>query len=129
MPLPEKFEMFLKYDYAETKDLCSKFLTLVSALLVFSLTFSEKIIGYPSAQRWSKSFILVTWCLMLAAIITCGIGLTIDVLAAGQARYGSDNYVPLSQSAYRWILVAAFSFSASLITLIIAGAISVLSKK
>jgi len=29
MPLPERFDLFLKYDYAETKDLCSKFLTLV----------------------------------------------------------------------------------------------------
>jgi len=66
---------------------------------------------------------------MLTAIITCGVGLTIDVLAAGQARYANDDYVALAQTAYRWILVAAFAFSASLITLITAGAISLLSKR
>jgi hypothetical protein len=43
------FETFLKYDYAETKDLAKDFLTLVSAILVFSLTFAEKIVNF----HWS----------------------------------------------------------------------------
>ena len=46
--LPEFVDNFLKYDYGETKDLCKSFLTLVSALLVFSVTFSEKIVAFPA---------------------------------------------------------------------------------
>jgi hypothetical protein len=42
---------FLKYDYAETKDLSKSFLTLVAAILVFSLTFSEKIVDFSTSWQ------------------------------------------------------------------------------
>jgi len=37
----------MKYDYAETKDLCKEFLTLVSGVPVFSVTFAEKSLLSP----------------------------------------------------------------------------------
>jgi len=43
-------DMFMRYDYAEAKDLCKHFLTTVIAVLVFSLTFADKIVNFAAAQ-------------------------------------------------------------------------------
>src|SRR5687767_2944902 len=53
----ELAQLFLKYDYPETKDLCKQFLTLVVAVLVFSLTFSEKIADFPRASNTTKALL------------------------------------------------------------------------
>ena len=50
-------ELFLRYDYTETKDLAKAFLTLVSSILVISITFSEKVLGGQSA-RWRSRLAL-----------------------------------------------------------------------
>jgi hypothetical protein len=39
----------VKFDYAETKDLCKSFLTPISAVLVFCVALSEKIVGLAGA--------------------------------------------------------------------------------
>src|ERR1035437_3517679 len=68
MPLSEQATDFLKYAFAETKDLSKHFLTVVTAVLVFSLTFSEKIANFSGARpvvRWS---IVAAWCCMFLAI-------------------------------------------------------------
>lgn len=61
-------EMFLKYDYAETKDLLKTFITLVSATIVFSLTFSDKVIKYESATKEAKFRVICAWGLMFSAL-------------------------------------------------------------
>jgi hypothetical protein len=58
-------ELFLKYNYPETKDLCKQFLTLVVAVLVFSLTLSEKIIQFQQASFFAKLLLGVAWSSML----------------------------------------------------------------
>ena len=40
---------FLAYDYMEAKDMAKAFLTLVSAILVGTITFSEKIVNFETA--------------------------------------------------------------------------------
>jgi hypothetical protein len=50
--------LFLKYDYAEAKDLSKQFLTTVTAVLVFSLTFADKIINFSQASRVSRRFLI-----------------------------------------------------------------------
>jgi hypothetical protein len=42
---------FLKYDYPFTVDMAKSFLTLISAVLVFSITFSDKIVDFPKADK------------------------------------------------------------------------------
>jgi hypothetical protein len=44
-------EKFLKFLYPEIKDLAKHFLTLLSGILVFSVTFSEKIVPVSEATR------------------------------------------------------------------------------
>ena len=42
---------FMRYDFAEMKDVCKEFLTLVAGILVFSVTFAEKIVGLKGSGR------------------------------------------------------------------------------
>jgi len=121
---------FLQYDYAETKELCKHFLTLVVAVLVFSLTFSEKIIDFPHATKAPRISLLSAWCFLLASIIACGIGLTVMTLAAGDAVYSlSTNYLGRAQTAYLWIVAAGCSFVAGLLSLMITAIIGVFRRK
>jgi hypothetical protein len=46
---------FLDFVYPEVKDLCKHFLTLVTGILVFSVTFSEKIVIFQTAGKWARS--------------------------------------------------------------------------
>lgn len=113
---------FLKYNFAITEDLCKQFITVVSGVLVFSLTFSEKIVNFSTAKRGLRILLAVAWASMLFAIIACGLGLTYICLAGGQALYGLNNGYELTAStSYRWIIVAGFSFIVGLVCLICAA--------
>jgi hypothetical protein len=76
---------FLTYDYAEAKDLAKAFLTLVSAVLVGTITFSEKIVNFQTASLLQRLLVIGSWGFFVFAIITCGIAIVLDynsVLAA-----------------------------------------------
>jgi len=79
----EQSELFLKYNYPETRDLCKHFLTLIGSILAFSVTFSEKIIKFDKQLTivYSSSICLISaWVMLFSAIIFCGIGLTLGVI-------------------------------------------------
>lgn len=50
--------LFLKYNYAETKDLAKAFLTLASAILAFSVTFAEKVVDLQNSQPAPRILIM-----------------------------------------------------------------------
>lgn len=72
IPADSPAQLFLKYNYVETKDLAKHFLTFVSSILVFSLTFSEKIAGFPKAPLATRRLLVGAWCFMLISILGCG---------------------------------------------------------
>jgi hypothetical protein len=117
-------ELFLKYDYAETKDLSKSFLTLVAAILVFSLTFSEKIVDFPRARPAARYCLLASWCLFIASITLCGLAICYISLAGGNAVYGGS-FFELAQIAYLLLLLAGTFFTVGLILLIISAAYSI----
>ena len=95
MPLSDDAEIFMKYDFAEFKDLCKQFLTLVSGILVFSVTFAEKIVGLQSHPgRW---LLVLAWIGFIVAIVLCGIALGYFALAGGRAVL-----VPLFENSAGW---------------------------
>src|SRR5262245_9975746 len=53
--------LFLERDYAETKDLAKAFLTLLTAVLVASITFSEKIVNLDRSGWWPRSLMIGSW--------------------------------------------------------------------
>src|SRR5258708_35261164 len=129
MPIREAADLFMKYNYAETKDLCKEFLTLVTAILVFSLTFSEKIVDFRRSARSAKVLLFSAWTLFLASIVSCGIGLTYLALAGGQAVYGSDDYyLYLANKCYSCVIGSGVFFIIGLIALVLAGMIATFAR-
>lgn len=110
-------EAFVKYDYAETKDLCLHFITLASGLLVFSITFSDKIVQFEKARTIEKLLLLSCWGLFLCSIVVCGLGLGLVTCALSTALYGDSpvryflGHNPRAQSLEFWaanaVLLAA----------------------
>jgi flagellar biosynthesis protein FlhB len=118
-------DLFLKYNYPETKDMCKQFLTLVSGILVLSLTFSEKIVDFKNAAAISKWMIISSWISLLLAIIFCGLGLLFITIAAGDAVFIKRKYFQIAQRSYKMIITAGAFFIFGLILLIGTGIISV----
>lgn len=79
------FQLFMQYHYAETKDMIKHFLTLIAGILVFSLTFSEKVVNFNQASLFPKRLLFVSWGLLILAIAFCGVGMCFNSLAAGEA--------------------------------------------
>lgn len=111
-------EMFLKYDYPETKDLCKQFLTLITTVLVISLTFFDKVVGFSNASKISKWLVISSWTSFLLAIIFCGLGLLFVTMAAGQAAYNGTNNRKKVDMAYKHIVTARGFFILGLVLLI-----------
>jgi|SRR5271165_3318801 len=137
MVLPPEIENFLKYDYAETKDLAKTFLTMVSAVLVFSVTFSEKIIDFAHAKLAPRALLISSWVLLLLATISGGAGLYYISIAAGEALYSRSGAPPLAPflppnftyqdselRSFRCLAVAGCIFVGGLVALMLAATLS-----
>ncbi|WP_035966430.1 hypothetical protein [Bradyrhizobium sp. YR681] len=126
-PDPVTAELFMKYDYAETKDLLKTFITLISATLVVSITFSEKIVGIRDTSSRVRETLIWSWSLLVAALICAGVALAFIAAAAGKVIYERIpifdwHYGFLALISWSFVLLAGGAFIAALITMIIAGA-------
>lgn len=109
-------DMFLKYDYAETKDLIKTFITLISATLVVSITFAEKIINFSVSTASERSMMVAAWGCFVAALIGSGASMCFIAAEAGCALYGQ---IPLLGCANGAFALASWSF------ILVSGAIYV----
>ena len=101
-----KSELFLKYDYSETKDLLKTFITLISGTLVLSLTFSEKM-GHAGATASEIGHIMfIAWIAFIAALVLAGLGLCFIAAAAGKVLYGD---IPIFNFHYWSFALAAWT--------------------
>jgi hypothetical protein len=121
-------ELFLRYDYTETKDLAKAFLTLVSSILVISITFSEKMVGGQSANRRSRLALSSCWLFLIISIIICGFALVLITIAAGEAIYGGTSYLSMASRAWYLMIGAGTLFALGLLSLAIAGIFSLYDK-
>jgi hypothetical protein len=118
LPISDEAKNFMTYDYAELKDLCKQFLTLVSGILVFSITFTDKIVEFNGLPRWP---LLISWIAFIGAIVLCGLGLGLIALAGGQAVSGGQSYRIMEYRAVWLTFGAGLSFLIGLAALIVAG--------
>jgi hypothetical protein len=116
-------DKFLKYNYFETKDMGLHFLTLVTAVLVFSLSFAEKVFDFQHASKRKRAVVIVGWCLYMLSIIFCGLGLTLNALAGGAAVYNNE-YESYANRAYLFIIFAGVCFIIGLVFTMISAIIS-----
>src|SRR5262249_51365268 len=89
--MDELRDLFLKYDYPEAKDLCKQFLTLNAGVLVFSLTFAEKVIDFENASPLARRLLFGSWSSLFLSLILCGASLAYISVAAGRVVYGERN--------------------------------------
>jgi hypothetical protein len=128
--IEERAKMFLDRDYAEAKDASKAFLTLLIAVFVASLTFSEKIVDVQRSGWWSRGLMITCWVLLLVAIASCGAGLALMMTAAGYAAYTPQlSYWSLEGKAVYLYIVSGLAFGGSLVALLIAGIISLVEQR
>jgi hypothetical protein len=121
-------DLFLKYDYVEAKDLCKQFLTVNIGVVVFSLTFAEKVVGFNAGSRLSKLLLVSSWCCLLASIIICGTSLAYMSLGAGRVVYGERcDFQNISERTLVGVAFAGGMFVLGLLLLAGAAARTVLA--
>src|SRR5947209_5983650 len=81
---PEE-RVFLKFLYPEVKDLAKQFLTLILGSLVLSVTFSEKIVSFSTANVVQQLCLMLSWLLLIVSLGMAGYGQYLIFLAAEQA--------------------------------------------
>jgi hypothetical protein len=123
--LEERAKLFFDRDYAETRDISKAFLTLLTAVFVASITFSEKIVDLHKSGWWPRALMICCWVSLLIAIAACGAALALMMQAAGYASYypQADFWV-FEADAVRLYLCSGFSFGVGLVCLLVAGIIS-----
>jgi len=116
---------FMQYDYQEVKDLASQFLTLITAVLVFSLAFSEKVVEFKNARQAIRNLLISGWLCFFLSIIGCGLSLVLNVYAASEMLYGSRSSeyeaFAISENSALVLLAAGCVFVLGLAFLILAG--------
>jgi hypothetical protein len=126
----ELADMFIKYDYAETKDLFETFITLISGTLVLSLTFSEKVIGFSQAAIRTKRILFSAWTLFIVSLISAGLSLSLIAAAAGKILYRSIPffdfpYWRLALASWALVMVSGALYVAGLVALATAAAMAI----
>jgi hypothetical protein len=109
-------------DYSETKDLAKSFLTLLVAVFVASITFSEKIVDVHKSGGWPKTAMISCWVSILLAVIACGTGVGYMVIAFGMSIYAPEsNYRFHETRAVQLFIASGVSFGVGLCTMLLAG--------
>jgi hypothetical protein len=109
-------------DYSETKDLTKSFLTLLVAVFVASITFSEKIVDVHKSGGWPTIAMISCWVSLLLAVIACGTGVGYMVIAYGMSVYAPEsNYRFHEARAVQLFIASGVSFGVGLCTMLLAG--------
>jgi hypothetical protein len=123
----EKVEqLFLRFHYAEVKDLTKHFLTLIAGSLVLSVSFADKILPLDTASIGQKGLLGACWLALLLSLVLAGFGLFTNYLAGEQAHggiiysYGVDFRV-LVRRSYRLLDLSAVVFALGLFLLAATG--------
>lgn len=136
LPKLDDARLFIIHGYPEIRTLGLQFLTLLSAILVFSTTFSEKIIDYKVSGILIKMVLITAWCLIICAIILDGVSLAYNAFALPNALTDNQNisegpptfYDPAFR-AIKTMLFAGVCFIYGIIFIMIASILSMFNKK
>lgn len=113
--------LMVKTSYDEGKDLSKAFLTLLVAVFVASITFSEKIVDLKSAGPWERGTMIACWSSLLLAIAACGTGLV--YLASVLAFSLFDSLLASHQMMRAAVLIGSSGllFGVGLVMMFLAG--------
>ena len=124
-------KIFIQFYYPEIKDLSKSFLTLISGILAFSVTFSTSIIGFPATSSTQLIFLISAWLSFVIAIITTGAGLYLSFRNANKANRAikKSNDLEISKLLtlpYILLTIAGCTFVVGLVLLAVAGGLKFL---
>jgi len=140
--MEQSIKDFLTYDYMEAKDLAKAFLTLVSAILIGTITFSEKIVNFQTATSAQRLLVIASWAFFVFAIIASGMAIVFDYMAVFSATncqkapcyFGLPLVVTFSVTAGQFLFLgignslmalAGSLFSAGLLSLVISAVVAI----
>ncbi len=121
------YELFIEFKYPEIRDLLKQFLTLISATLVFSVTFSERIVDYRrSSSALQRNMVFTSWFMLVTALGACGIGLYLNYLTAEAAFVAmssgvSEQFRKLESLSYLFQDLGGILFGGGLMILVLAA--------
>ncbi len=80
-------KVFVDFQYPEIKDLSKHFITLISAALVLSVSFSDKVVEVEAARPVQQWMMISAWVLLVLALGACGIGILLIYMAAERSAF------------------------------------------
>ena len=121
--------------YSEIKGISIQLLSLLAGILIFSITFSEKVVKYESASKLARWALISGWTCFIVAIIFDGFGLAFNALALANGLFDSNSnstygsltnvgYILPAVRALFLIIISGFFFVIGLIFVVSAGVIS-----
>lgn len=126
----EQARLFLQYDYVEMKSLCTQFLTVVVSVLVFSLTFSEKIADFHKATKAVKWLLLAAWFLFFTAIVLGGLAIYHIAFSGGAALASNAlGYRTAQAAAMTYAISGGCCFVSGLMAMMLSAMATVLRRK
>jgi hypothetical protein len=122
-------EKFISTEYAEIKDLGKSFLSILIAVFVASITFSEKIVNFNSASSWAKSILVLCWIFLLLGIVLAGTGMVYIASCFNQAIHmPCPENIELYSVAFVCFVLAGLCFGLGLTSMLCAGIISMINQ-
>ena len=119
----EQVEDWFKYEFSEIKGIAQQFLTMIVGVLVLSITFSEKVVRYDSAEAAPRFFLHASWCCLVLALIGGGSILALVMMSAAFVRYpGSGDYMAAQSACFIALVVSGVVFVIGLVALVASGA-------
>lgn len=126
---PVSAKLFLEFIYPEARDLCKHFLTLNSGILVFSVTFAEKVVSFSSAPAKTKGWLVGAWILYALSFILGGTSVAGLFLSAGQAQSADASWNALMVASGYTLFTACAFFCLGLLATVVAGVLAFYGKK
>ena len=89
---------FLNYNYREPIGLAEQSIGIISGILLFSISFSDKLGGIRNSPPSYKHVLLESWAFLLLSITVCGMSMAFSWNSARHMRWGQNEVRPPRKS-------------------------------
>ncbi len=118
-------DLYLRYDFVQTRDLAKAFLTLSSAILVFSTTFARQTVGQRAGFNPTKMAVMSAWSALLVAIAIAFLSIFAVIVAGGRAVHGGGDMQVAATRAESLLVGASILFILGMVSMVAAGVLSI----
>ncbi|MGQ0697773.1 MAG: hypothetical protein ACT4PZ_05965 [Panacagrimonas sp.] len=128
--ITDNANLFIERDYPEIRDHAKTFLSLILAVFVASIAFSEKIIDLATSGWWSRALIFLSWASLFSSITAVGTGLVGFTASYWLAVHEPfSDYLNFANTAFTLIFTSGILFGSGLALMFLAGITSFLERQ